>query len=165
MSHVHVILFCKLIGATIARRWKSTTFPADVTRLCPHTRLSPPFIFEDSAWETRPRAERPWLVRTLVVKSHFECIHTHRCLQDFNSFNCIQIRMKWSSTMSHNQGEGTETTGNDWKRCNLLTQHCLYIRTWLFEDSHQQLSYIINSVCTCRHISLTVGGANTILQK
>ena len=35
MSHVNVVLFCNLIGTARARRRKSTTFPADVTRLSP----------------------------------------------------------------------------------------------------------------------------------
>ena len=35
MSRVYMVLFCKLIGSTRARGWKSTTFPADVTRLSP----------------------------------------------------------------------------------------------------------------------------------
>ena len=39
MSHVHVVLFCDLIGTTKARRQKSTAFPPDVARLSP-----PPFL-------------------------------------------------------------------------------------------------------------------------
>ena len=35
MSHVHVIPFCNLIGTARTRHRKSTTFPADVTRLSP----------------------------------------------------------------------------------------------------------------------------------
>ena len=35
MSHVHMVSFCNLIGTARARRRKSTTFPADVTRLSP----------------------------------------------------------------------------------------------------------------------------------
>ena len=35
MSRVHVVTFCNLIGTARARRRKSTTFPADVTRLSP----------------------------------------------------------------------------------------------------------------------------------
>ena len=44
MSRVHVVSFCNLIGTARARRRKSTTFPADVTR------FSPPPIFEERAW-------------------------------------------------------------------------------------------------------------------
>ena len=43
MSRIHVVSFCNLMGTTRARRWKSTTFPVDVTR------LSPPPIFEERA--------------------------------------------------------------------------------------------------------------------
>ena len=45
MSRVHVVSFCNLIGTTRPRRRKSKTFPPDVTR------LSPPPVFEERAWE------------------------------------------------------------------------------------------------------------------
>ena len=47
MSHVHVVLFCNLIGTARTRRWKSTTFPADVTR------LSPSFLRRESGVEAK----------------------------------------------------------------------------------------------------------------
>ena len=73
MSRVHVVLLCNLIGATTARQWKLTTFPADVPQaLSSFLRTEP--------GEQGLRAQCPWLVRTLMVQSHFECIHTHQCL-------------------------------------------------------------------------------------
>ena len=50
MSRVHVVSFCNLIGSARARRRKSTTFPADVTRLSP-----PPRLFEERAWDEATR--------------------------------------------------------------------------------------------------------------
>ena len=41
MSHVHVVLFCNLIGTARARHRKLTTFPVDVTRLSPLLRREP----------------------------------------------------------------------------------------------------------------------------
>ena len=50
MSRVHVVSFCNLIGTARARRRKSTTFPADVTRLSPH----PSFLRREPGDEAKP---------------------------------------------------------------------------------------------------------------
>ena len=47
MSHVHVVSICNQICTARTRCWKSTTFPADVTR------LSPPFLRRESGVEAK----------------------------------------------------------------------------------------------------------------
>ena len=63
MSRVHVVSFCNLIGAARARHWKSTTFPADVTR------LSSPPVFEERAGDEATKGRR--LTFYSFVASHF----------------------------------------------------------------------------------------------
>ena len=66
MSRVHVVPFCNLIGTARARRWKSTTFPADVTR------LSPPFLRRepgDEATEKDDPCNELSLLSSFIVSS------------------------------------------------------------------------------------------------
>ena len=68
MSRVHVVSFCNLIGTARARRQKSTTFPADVTRLSP-----PPVLRREPGDEatsypgSRWAGERESLVSTVYA--------------------------------------------------------------------------------------------------
>ena len=64
MSRVHVVLFCNLIGTARARRRKSTSFPADVTRLSP----PPSFSRREPGDEARGYATaRPWIDHSIAA--------------------------------------------------------------------------------------------------
>ena len=69
MSRVHMVLFCNLIGPARTRRRKSTTFPADVTRLSPL-----PVNNRNCPFTPPPPLSFPYLSSTGIAHLHSEKI-------------------------------------------------------------------------------------------
>ena len=76
MSCVHVVLFCNLIGTARARRRKSTTFPADITRLSPLpvNNRNHPFTLSSTSPLPSLLSLSPFLSSTGIAHLHSEKI-------------------------------------------------------------------------------------------